>query len=970
MVKILAIDENNDNLNYLKAIIGGALPDTEFYAAPSVQEGIGLALKHDPDVILLDGFEVCRLLKQNQEVGIIPVVFFMASAGHKADRIKALDAGAEAFLTYPVDQSELAAQIKAMAKIKLANRQMRNEKELLANLVAERTRELELSQAETLKLHNLLSEETKMRQKIDVELAEKGKQLQNIFELHTAVKLIIDPISGMIVDANRAAETFYGWTKEQLRQMRIQEINLLPEEEVKKAMEKAMKENHNYFEFMHRQSNGSIRNVEVFSSHIEVKGRILLHSIVHDITKSKEAEAWLKANEESVSLLNKLTSEMLEIQDLDGMYRYIVSNLQKRNPDTIILYNSIDEKSNVSRLEIISGLENSRWNKILRIAGFNPLGKKYELIPVHTDYFRSGKFVEFEGGLVEFAASELSPVVSRTIEKIIGLNKIYTIGIIKNTNLLAAIHFFTFNNKVITDIDFIETMVKQAGILLQKKMAEQALKENEDKYRRLAESMKDVVWTLDAESLNYIYISPSVTNLRGYTPEEVMAEPLDAAMIPPYQTQVREEIRERTIDLLAGRISPETYFINEARQRCKDGSLVWTEIITHLLLNQLNDKVEVHGVTRDITDRKKAETDLRESEARLKRAELTSKSGNWELHLDSQQVIASEGAKKIYGIDKGELGYSVVTEIPLPEYRPLLDEALVNLLKDNQPYDVEFKIKTVNTGEIKDIHSVALHDKEKRVLFGVIQDITKRKQAEDALKESETRLRELNATKDKFFSIIAHDLKSPFNSILGLSNILVEQIREKNYEGIDEYARIILVSSQRTMDLLMNLLEWSRSQTGRMEFSPEYVEIVALINEVVELLYDYASQKTITIVKKLPRNMVVFADRAMISTILRNLISNAIKFTHTRGQIIISVTQEENKIIVSVTDNGIGMKTNVLEKLFRIDESHTTLGTQNEKGTGLGLLLCKEFIEKHGGEIWIESTPGTGSTFSFSIPKN
>jgi len=249
-------------------------------------------------------------------------------------------------------------------------------------------------------------------------------------------------------------------------------------------------------------------------------------------------------------------------------------------------------------------------------------------------------------------------------------------------------------------------------------------------------------------------------------------------------------------------------------------------------------------------------------------------------------------------------------------------------------------------------------------------DITERKQAEVALKESESLLRELNTQKDKFFSIIAHDLKSPFNSILGFSEILVEQIRKKDYDSIEKYAGIINQSSNKAVELLMNLMEWARSQTGRMEFNPEYLEITDLISEVSQLFHEVAGQKSISIFKDLPRAATVYADKAMISTVLRNLISNAIKFTFPGGKITIRTIEKPDGLTVCVQDNGVGMSKSVIEKIFRLDENYTTTGTNNEKGTGLGLVLCKEFIEKHGGKIWLESELGGGSTFYFTIPVN
>jgi signal transduction histidine kinase len=154
-----------------------------------------------------------------------------------------------------------------------------------------------------------------------------------------------------------------------------------------------------------------------------------------------------------------------------------------------------------------------------------------------------------------------------------------------------------------------------------------------------------------------------------------------------------------------------------------------------------------------------------------------------------------------------------------------------------------------------------------------------------------------------------------------------------------------------------------------MEFTPEYIEMVALINEVVELFSDNAKQKSITISSNLPRNAVVLADRAMAGTILRNLISNAIKFSMPGSGIVISAEQKKDEVIVSLTDHGIGIKKSDIKKLFRIEEGFSTPGTKNEKGTGLGLILCKEFIEKHNGKIWVESELGLGSTFYFSLPR-
>lgn len=236
------------------------------------------------------------------------------------------------------------------------------------------------------------------------------------------------------------------------------------------------------------------------------------------------------------------------------------------------------------------------------------------------------------------------------------------------------------------------------------------------------------------------------------------------------------------------------------------------------------------------------------------------------------------------------------------------------------------------------------------------------------IKNNELRLTELNATKDKFVSIIAHDLKSPFSSIIGFSEHLIELVKEKNYSQIDEIANVILKSSNRVMDLLTNLMTWSQLESGRMPFNPEYFDISTIVLEAISLFKPNAEQKSISIENKISVNSQVYADKEMISTIIRNLISNAIKFTNTNGKISISGEKLIDIFVFQIRDEGVGVSKERISRLFKIAENESTSGTYNEKGTGLGLILCKEFIEKNNGKIWVESTIGKGSLFSFSLP--
>ncbi len=226
----------------------------------------------------------------------------------------------------------------------------------------------------------------------------------------------------------------------------------------------------------------------------------------------------------------------------------------------------------------------------------------------------------------------------------------------------------------------------------------------------------------------------------------------------------------------------------------------------------------------------------------------------------------------------------------------------------------------------------------------------------------------LNSTKNKFFSIISHDLRGSFGAIMLLSDMLCENLKSYNAEEIEDHLKLICNSSKSVYNLVENLLDWSRSQMNKIEYIPEEIDFEQTINEVIEVLGPQAKNKSITLTSNINSSKQLITDKNILKTVLRNLISNAIKFTQPSGNISIQVISNELDIVFSVIDNGIGIKEEVINRLFKINEKVITRGTANETGTGLGLLLCKEFVDKLGGRIWVESREEKGSTFKFTIP--
>jgi PAS domain S-box-containing protein len=491
------------------------------------------------------------------------------------------------------------------------------------------------------------------------------------------------------------------------------------------------------------------------------------------------------------------------------------------------------------------------------------------------------------------------------------------------------------------------------------------LEESEEKYKKAFQNSSDAI-NINHRDGSYITVNDGFTNLTGFTQEDVegkLSTEINIWAIPEDYETLRTGINEK------GSVKNlESIF------RCKDGSLLTAIISAEIII--LNNEPHILTMTRDITDRKKMEELILKSKQQYENLVsnipvgvyilLTNAEGTFTLEYVSPRMAEMLDLSIEYLMSSGDAIFKAIHPDDLDSFVRLNQEGI----QQKKPFD--WKGRTIIKGNVRWLHFRSLPQELENgdtYWHGLIVDITERMMAEAEIKYQNSELVKLDAEKDKFFSIIAHDLRSPFNSFLGLTQIMAEDLPSLTMAKIQEIAVKMSNSATNLYRLLENLLEWSQIKNGAFSFKPEVIQLSLVVDGCIDMILVSAKNKDIEIVNDIAAGVEVFADRNMIQTIIRNLLSNALKFTPKGGKISFSAKSiDRQSIEIYVKDTGIGLSRDLIDNLFRIDMKTNRLGTEDEPSTGLGLLLCKEFVEKQGGKIQVESEVGKGSTFSFSIP--
>lgn len=491
----------------------------------------------------------------------------------------------------------------------------------------------------------------------------------------------------------------------------------------------------------------------------------------------------------------------------------------------------------------------------------------------------------------------------------------------------------------------------------------QMLQKSERKYRELYNHAPVSYFTLNSTG-NILEMNEAACTLIGLSHDQCRF-----ASIFPFLT---EQSKPRFTNFFKSIRLRKHLKIDNIAFRHASGNLIHGKVQANSFMDDPSGQVLYRLTVSDITMEKEALEELEKSEKRFKGIFEQATAG---IAMALPSGIITEVNPKfcdIMGYSRNELLNLNVNQLTHPDDQQYGFTG-VNQISDKKYVSAQFEKRYIHKkGHIiwANVSLNWINDSNSNVSYGiaVVEDITRRKKNEQILVNSEKELRELNAMKDKLFSIISHDLKNPMNTIINFSKLINRNFETYDQEKIKKFNRFIHDSAASIHVLLENLLIWSHNQRQKPTLKAEQINVHAICNHALQLFTSMASQKHLQLQNSISPESTCFADKEMISTVIRNLVGNAIKFTNNNGRIAINATQDDDVLVVSVSDTGVGMDSETLENLFHPGPSLSTEGTAGETGNGLGLLICKEFIEKNNGKLWVESEPGKGTIFYFSLP--
>lgn len=701
-----------------------------------------------------------------------------------------------------------------------------------------------------------------------------------------------------IINANDRAYLVYGYSREEMLNMDVLQLVAQNDKEIfLTKFEELIKKGSYLREAYHVKKDGGVFPVEVSAKMFVVEDKKYFQAIVRDITERHHA------NEELRKLFYAVEQSPVSvvITDIKGNINYVNKKFTE-----VTGYRSEEVVGQSPRILKSGYTADSEYKNLWNIISSGA---------IWNGEFQNKK----KNGELYWELASISPIISID-------NKIT--------------HFVAIKEDI-----------------TERKIAEQRLLESEQRYKSFFFDNKSVIFLVNPENGNIINANHAALAFYGYSLEEMVQLKIqDINTLPG-------DLIEKEMDQSMS--NQKNYF--QFKHRLANGETRDVEIYSGRVSQGGQD--QLYFIVHDITWQKKMELELSDNQHRLMRAEQVARFGNWEFNLIEQNILFSEGTKSIFGLAESVDLFSIDTMLLfiLPEYHQPIKDALKGLIEDKMLYDMEYKIIRQTDGNIIDIHSKAEFDSARKVVFGIIQDVTMLKNAEKELIYAKQKAEESDKLKSAFLANMSHEIRTPMNGILGF----VEMLSRENIttEKRNHYANIISQSTQQLLAIVNDILDLSKIETGQIMISKEIVNVKHLLSEVYSFFKPKADEKGIAmnIISTTGQSIILNTDRTRLFQILNNLISNALKFTKV-GHIHFGAELVDNKIQFFVEDTGIGISLESQHRLFgRFQQANENI-SRYFGGTGLGLAISKSLIELLGGNIWFTSEPQKGSVFYFAIP--
>lgn len=664
--------------------------------------------------------------------------------------------------------------------------------------------------------------------------------------------------------------------------------------------------------------------------------------LIKDINEYKKIELELKDNEERYKMLSELTTEGIIIHDNgvvidanESLLRYFNTTLSKlKNKNIIELFAATEKDKQILYKNISNKIENSyevaaklpdgkinnfeikaknffHKGKSLRVAAIRNISEEKKEEKINNALYRISEAVHNSNDL-----QELYALIHKILGELIPVDNFYIAIYDERTNTISFPFF-------VDEIDKAPAAQNPGeGLTEYVLKTGKPLLAPPDVFARLEESGE--VKSVGEPSIDWLGV-----------PLKVGLKNIGVLAVQSYKEDVRFGDDELSI--------------------------------LQFVSNQIANAIE----------RKKTETQLKESEVQIRLLLDSTAEAIYATDVNGICFMANQACAKILGYESADQFinknmHHLIHHSHADGSKHLIENCkILQSSKENFEHHDDEEVFWRSDGSFLEIeywsHPIL---KENKVIGAVVTfiDITERIKTQKKIKKYTEQLANLNSSKDKFFSVVAHDLRSPFHGLLGLSEIIVDEFDNLEKPDLKEYFGNINKTIKNVYRLIENLLEWSSLQSGKMNFTPVKLNLNQVIENVQQVLMGISSLKGVLISNQIPNNLYIFADEKMITSVLQNLITNGIKFSNPNSEIEVTAASTENFIKVSVRDRGTGMDEETVSKLFSLNHSITTPGTAQEKGTGLGLILCHEMIEKHKGKIWAESKKGFGTTFHFTLP--